>query len=200
MVRRGIQSHVSGVEFVELQVGELAALSHGEKALALYRQAAQAGDTRAQLALAHAHDSGQGATQDTAQALAWLERAAEAGDGEAQFLLAERYGSGRDVVRNDSEARRWLLRAAEQGFAPAQRTLAAALLATDEAQAIAWYEKAAAQNDMAAQRALGDWHERGERYAQAIGWWQRAVRQGDGEAALRIASAILAWRRCWKPW
>ncbi|MET0271863.1 MAG: tetratricopeptide repeat protein, partial [Phenylobacterium sp.] len=60
----------------------------------LYRDLAEAGDAKAQLALGLIYDLGRGVPRDQAQAVGWYRRAAEQGDGDAQFNLGVMFYNG----------------------------------------------------------------------------------------------------------
>ena len=58
-----------------------------QKAISALREAAEAGDTEAQVALGTALAAGEGGIQDHEEALSWLRRAAANGDTMAMFNL-----------------------------------------------------------------------------------------------------------------
>ena len=101
------------------------ALSRGD-ALALPRLTglAEAGDNRAQLALASLYETGgAGLTRDLASARYWTRRAAESGEGVAMhnlgLFLMRGDGGGQDL----SEAALWFRRAADRGVIDSQYNL-----------------------------------------------------------------------------
>ena len=86
-----------------------------EAAMATLREAAEQGDTQAQLALGNAYADGDGVTTDEAEAVKWYRWAAEQGDPEAQVSLGAMYSEGRGVTEDQAEGLRWMLSAAELG-------------------------------------------------------------------------------------
>lgn len=122
----------------------LAAYDAGDlrAAYAAWLPLAEAGDSRAQVALAGLLESGgPGLERDPAAAVAWYRRAAGSGDPIAQMNLGERHARGQGLPRDAVRALAWFMLAAEQGQAwaagrrdalaadltPAQRVQAAAL-------------------------------------------------------------------------
>ena len=86
--------------------------------------AAEAGDARAQFALAVMYDTGDGVPYDFPLALSWFRRAAEGGYAVAQAKLGLMYLVGWAVARDPAEAARWYRKAADQGNRIAQARLA----------------------------------------------------------------------------
>src|SRR5580692_5730202 len=93
------------------------------------------------------------AAQDAAAGLdpALLAKA-KAGDPSSEYLVAIEYQKGDIVPRDFVQAAAWLRKAADQGYAGAQAALAlcyaqGAGITQDNAQALALYQKAVAQND-----------------------------------------------------
>lgn len=142
------------------------------KAVAIWHEAARAGDADCQLALAEALWHGQGTLPDPEAALRWYEQAALAGRPLAQARLAAAYAMGlpethirqgkpsQAFTKDRSKARHWAKMAAEQGYADAQ-VLLAWLLSREEdegsrdvAGAIDWYGRAMDQGSAAAMIGL----------------------------------------------
>ncbi len=86
--------------------------------------AAEAGDPRAQFALAIMYDTGDGVPHDFPLALTWFRRAAEGGYDVAQAKLGLMYLVGWAVPRDPGAAARWYRKAADQGNTIAQLRLA----------------------------------------------------------------------------
>ena len=86
--------------------------------------AAEAGDPRAQFALALIYDTGDGVPHDFPRALSWFRRAAEGGYAVAEAKLGLMYLVGWAVPRDPVAAAGWYRKAAEQGNAIAQARLA----------------------------------------------------------------------------
>lgn len=93
------------------------------EALALYEQAARAGDTEAMLRAGSAYASGLGAAQDIDRAARWYSQAAQAGNVEAQYRLGMAYADGLGVNKDIAQARYWLEKAAARGYPAAKLTL-----------------------------------------------------------------------------
>ena len=92
-----------------------------DEALAQWREAAEAGDTRAQVAIAGLYHFGEGVPQDDAEAARWYRRAARRGNADAQQSLGDFYAEGRGVAQDLVTAHMWLGLAAAQGKAWAER-------------------------------------------------------------------------------
>jgi hypothetical protein len=92
-------------------------------ALAAWKPAAEAGDRRAQYALATLYDAGEGVAKDQTEAARWFEKAAMQGDADAQFALGVDYDTGEGVAADKARAAAWYRRAADQGHASAMYNL-----------------------------------------------------------------------------
>ena len=66
-----------------------------EKAVQLYRKAAEAGNAAAQRSLGYCYECGEGVEQDFVQAAFWYKKGAEGGDPDAQVNLANFYFGGK---------------------------------------------------------------------------------------------------------
>lgn len=93
-----------------------------DRAIELYRRAADAGDAAAQYAYAYAQCWSAGRY---AEGLNWIERSAEQGYAPAEYLLHTAYRDGRGVEQNFETARMWLERPAARGYPLAVRGLRA---------------------------------------------------------------------------
>ena len=117
-------------------------------ALREFIEAANSGDTRAQLVAALLYAAGKGIAHNDSEAMKWFRRAAEQGNPHAQFNLAVMYHTERGIARNMAEAERWYRKAAEQGLAQAQGDLGAMYLSQtgvkyNYPEALNWLRKAA---------------------------------------------------------
>lgn len=74
-----------------------------EKAVPLYRRAAEQGHSDAQHMLSDCYREGKGVAEDHAQAVQWLRKAAEQGNTGAQYDLALAYKYGQLSVQQDAE-------------------------------------------------------------------------------------------------
>jgi TPR repeat protein len=113
------QGHIKAL----LRAGKLHVKPHWEQAVALYRQAAQAGLAEAQFALGQAYAAGKGVDQNYLLAVRWLSEAAQQGLATAQFAIAEMHIEGHGVARDPKQALVWLRKAARQNHLGAQVAL-----------------------------------------------------------------------------
>lgn len=125
------------------------------EAVAIWTQAAAAGDAQAQFGLGIAYDLGQGVGQDEARACTWYRRAGEAGIAAASFDMAVMLDQGRCGARDAAQAAEWYGRAAADGHARAEYDLAQMYEAGDGVprnldQALTWYQAASADGIAAA--------------------------------------------------
>ena len=95
-----------------------------KSALTHFLPDAEAGDSRAQLAIALIYHKGQGVDPDPAEAVKWYRMAAEQGNPTAQNNLGVIYRLGDGVDRNPREAFSWIWMSAMQGYARAELNLA----------------------------------------------------------------------------
>lgn len=94
-----------------------------ERALAVWRPLAEAGDAASQFNVGMMHARGEGVAKDYAEAARWFRKAAEQGEVQAQARLGGMYARGIGVERDDREAADWLYRAAEQHHVESQYDL-----------------------------------------------------------------------------
>lgn len=143
-------------------------LTPEEKFLKL-RNAADAGDAKAQTTLGIMYFTGEAISKDesgkvlktdAAKAAAWFHRAALQGNSDAQFNLGLMYATGKGGLTQDSvKAVDFFRKAALQGNADAQNNLGAMYhmgegVKQDIAEAKKWYKKSAAQGNADAQANL----------------------------------------------
>lgn len=144
--------------------------------------AALAGDRDALFALAQ--DYGKGTADEIADVNRMLQALAVS-TAAAQFEMASRLYQGRGAPLSRSEALSFYRQSADAGFAPAQERIGAFLdygtmgMQRDSKAALDWYLKAAAQNEHAAENAIGVIYHNartGQRdYAKAAEWYAKAV-------------------------
>jgi TonB family protein len=158
-----------------------------------YLAAAQAGDRDALFALAQEY--GAGMIDEVADVNRMLQ-ALSVSTAAAQFELATRLYQGRGARLNRAEALSWYRLSADAGFAPAQERIGAFLdygtmgLQRDSKTAMAWYLKAAAQDNHEAENALGVMYHNARDvprdYVKAAEWYAKAVAGGNtwGQANL----------------
>lgn len=93
-------------------------------AIACFLQAAEQGDSAAQVRLANCYYNGEGVNKNYPEAVKWYKKAAEQGDVYAQYKFGRCYDFGEGVIKDQTEAVNWYKKAAEQGLADAQYNLA----------------------------------------------------------------------------
>lgn len=112
------------------------------------KEAADLGDSNAQMIMSYFYMKGVGTKRDEKEASKWIRKAAESGDAFAQYLTGRMYYEGKYLVQNYNEAAQWLSKAAEQGYDYALSQLGATYEKLgDYETAYFWYLLAAA-----------DWH------------------------------------------
>lgn len=114
-----------GTAMADYAVG-LKAYSAGnyEVARTQFAPDAEAGDSRAQLALALIFHKGLGVERDFAKAIGWYEKSSNQGNATAQNNLGVMYRRGEGVEQDPREAFAWIWAAAMQGFSRAELNLA----------------------------------------------------------------------------
>ncbi len=125
----------------------------------------------------------------TADTIDRIREQALAGDPTAQTVLGYCHFFGQaNLPPSFDEAIAWLLRAAESGDVTSQFNVALAYERgrSDMARAAPWYQKAAAQGHLTAQRALANCLFDGvgliTNFYEAATWYRKAADQGDAEA------------------
>lgn len=93
-------------------------------AFAEFKRLAEAGDPRAQTALALMYKFGEAVDKDVQAAFEWYKKAATADYPPAQFNLAMMYLEGNGTNQNVQSAIEWFKRAGEAGFDRARKKLA----------------------------------------------------------------------------
>jgi len=128
----------------------------------LIERAVEASDAPAARVLAEGYLSGWSGTVDPARAQRYLRLASERGDVQATFRLGEMLFTGHGVEKNPAEAERLFLKAATAGHVEAQAMFGMqrltgylAGLTADPNEALAWLERAAAQDEPHALFYLG---------------------------------------------
>ena len=167
-----------------------------DKAVQMYRQAAQLGHAPAQYVMGNRYSSGAGVTMDKEEAVKWYRMAAEQGNVEAQYALASCYWGGDGVQKSNEEAFKWYRKAAEVGYALAQTQVGYFYydgcwdIERDLQTAVLWFRRAAMSGDLAGQFMLGYCYENGEGVEQnreeAIKWYKRAARYHESASQDRL--------------
>jgi len=128
-------------------------------AIQWYRQAADLGDSHAQVWLGYIYDK----AEENEQAVTWYRKAAEQGDPAGKQGLAAMYAAGEGVTRDMEHALSLMRKAAEQDFLPSILLLAAT------------FEKGV--EGVAVDLPL------------SLKYWRQAAELGDQQAMLRIVKA-----------
>ena len=133
------------------EIGEGVAQSWPDAVL-LYRAAAGQGHAQAQCNLGWCYEFGKGVPQDAKAAARWYGEAALQRDPRAECCLAICYTNGTGVAADPVRAVQLYTLSAQAGFVPAMRNLAQMVhlgrgTAKNDEAALAWYQKAAAQDD-----------------------------------------------------
>jgi TPR repeat protein len=157
--------------------------------VAVYRQAATAGNVKAQVALAQLYLRGEGVTKDLAEAARWYrEAASKHNDANAQYALGVLLDRGIGVEKDPIEALLWFQRAAQQGHPAALTNTGVAyskgeVVPRDYAKAATYFQRAAEAGVAQAQFNLGLLYENGlgvqKDPVQAYRWFSAAAKGGD---------------------
>ena len=164
------------------------------------RQAAQAGQVPAQLALAQMYMDGKGTPADPHTALMWYAVAASNGSAAAMNMAGRCHELGQGTPVDCGLAAAWYRRAAEAGLDWGMYNLAN-LLATgrgvtrDAAAALALYRRAAHLGHAKSMNLLARHLEEGletDRDPQAaLAWYRRSAESGDFRGQANYASILL---------
>lgn len=119
-----------------------------EKALAVWRPLAEAGDSEAQFRTGLLFLNGRGIEADSAEAAYWFQLAGGMGHARAGYMLADMYAAGNGVEEDPHQAFEWYFFAAEQGDPRAQLQtgilyLDGEITNSDWVQAHIWFSRAA---------------------------------------------------------
>lgn len=118
---------------------------------------------------------------------------AQAGDANAQFELAEAYDFARGAPQNTQEALRWYKAAAAQGLPAAQNSAGSMLLGQRKfAEALGWFEKAAAQENVQSINSLAYLYDTGQGVKQdrskSLALYTKAANLGWAESMWNLAN------------
>ncbi len=173
-----------------------------DRAVTLYKQAAEAGDLRAMVSLAQLHESGTGVPQDQDMALSLYERAAEGGSFDAMINLAVTLFEGNIVPKDEARAIALLQKAAEGGSAKATFNLG--VLAQDgvsgePTEALNYFEKAARDGEYQGYLAAAILLDEGRGVAQdpveAARMLLRGAAEDNGTIVSQLSLASDQWTR-----
>ncbi len=168
------------------------------KAVARYRELAEAVEVRAMFQIGVLYGQGRGVPQDDAVAAQWFEKAASHDDTSAMLSLANLCAEGRGIKRDNQKIFSLCAKAAELGNPRALYNLGVAYahgrgVAKDEAKALEYYRAAAngaypeAMNNLGLMYIAGRGAERNA--AEGVDWFQRAATLGNLEAMHNLSQA-----------
>jgi TPR repeat protein len=121
-----------------------------ESAADNYRLSAVSGNVKSQRNLAYMYERGDGIDQDLYKAYQWHLRSAENSLASGQLKVGLMLLKGEGVDENRDEGLVWIKKSAESGEADAQFVLGLLLIENEPAEAVMWYEKAAASDHILA--------------------------------------------------
>jgi Caspase domain/Sel1 repeat len=129
------------------------------KALPIYQQLAEGGDSESMASLGYFYYNGWGVSQDYSQAAKWFEKAAGAGETSVMSALGLMYAMGKGVRQNDAVSVGWNRKAAAAGDATGMLGLAFMYengrgVPKNMSTAIDWYRKSANAGDDTAKQNL----------------------------------------------
>lgn len=118
------------------------------KAVEVWKKAADGGDTDAMVRLAELHKEGDVVELDKEESVKWYRKAAESGNAIAQLRLALCYHDGEGIEQDAEEAAKWMLKSAEQGTSRESQWLMGRFyedgtgVEKNLAEAVKWFERA----------------------------------------------------------
>jgi len=159
-----------------------------DKALELFRKAADRGYADAQINVGYMYVNGLGVKQNYGIGLEWYLKASEQGEAVAQTNIADIYRRGLGVPKDYGKALEWYRKAAAQGDAFAQAGIGSMYVKgqgvpKDYGKALELFQKAADQGDANGQHELGEMYASGRGVAKddakAAEWYGKAAEQGN---------------------
>jgi TPR repeat protein len=120
-------------------------------ALRYFQQAAQAGNSWAELQIGYQYQYGEGVPQNLSEAVRWYTRSAQHGNARGQKNLGQMYEEG-GVAEDWVTAARWYQKSADQNWKNGQYALGRAYqfgigVPQNRQKAIEWFQRAAANGD-----------------------------------------------------
>lgn len=158
------------------------------------------GERAGRIAEAYRDDYEEELPLDLTKARAWFARAAEAGHTQSMISLGSMLARGQGGAADAAASKVWLEKAAAADEEGHQLQAIGQALLSDEAddgghaQAIAWFEKAAAKNNISAMFWLGRHHASGQSgkkdSAKAQEWFERIAQSKGGYSRLTSIARI----------
>ena len=170
------------------------------KAVALYYEAAGAGDVDAQIAIGGILYTSE---SNKYEAVEWLEKAAAQGSTNAMTVLGQMYRLGEGIPQNHQEAFKWYKMAADLGDASSQYFVgmmyySGSGVAQSVQDAIQWLRKSADRGDADAQTTLGFQYSTGAGVdkddGEAVRLWRLAADQNSSVAQYYLGKMYEAGR------
>ena len=167
-----------------------------QQAVYWFEQAAEQGNSYAQMALGDLYEQGAGVNKNLKVAADWREKAAKRGNVQAQLKLGQMYLAGAGVDKNLNKAEYWLKRASIGGNSEAQFELGKLYRIEgwphhDSAQGYSWLAKSAEQGYEGAVEFLHFFEHIGlqlkEDLSQRAPQLHKLATDGDAEAQYQLA-------------
>lgn len=168
-----------------------------EKALLLYEQATEAGDSYGMNCLALCYRDGKGCSKDLARYIELLNKSADLGNPVSMTNLGYAFSSGCGVEKSYDKANELYIQASNMGHAAAYANLGVSYeygygFEKDLVKAFQFYKIAAEADDCFAQRNIGRCYQYGygteSDMSQAYIWYLKAAEGGD-----RVAQYKVGW-------
>ncbi len=171
-----------------------------EAALALFRQAVDAGNAFAMNEIGYMYNHGLGVEQDYEKSLEWYRKAADAGDGSALTNLGYMYFNGFAVDQDYAKAMEYFEQAAEMGVSIAMTSIGhmyymGAGVEQDYEKAMEWYLKGAEAGDPDAMNSIGFMYQNGQAvdvdYVKGVEWYRKGAEGGNMTAMFNLGWSYL---------
>ena len=168
------------------------------EAIALMRQAADAGYAVAMDGMGFSYEMGRGVTRDFNEALRWYRKSANAGNGAAMHRIGLAYEHGESVSPDPGEAVRWYRKSADAGNVAGMAATGRSYengfgVARDLSEAVRWFRKAAAAGGSTGMERLGAAYLKGRGVVrdpvEAVRWFHRAADAGNLAAMRSLGDA-----------
>ena len=162
-----------------------------EKALDIYRKAAELGYADAQNTVGFLYQNGIGAEKNGSEAVTWYQKAVDLGYAIAELNLGVCYERAIGVEQDRKKAVELYKKSANKGYKGGQEFLANCYrfgrgVEKNEKEAAEWFKKAAEQGMIYSQVSLGFFYENGmgveQNNEEAVKWYRKAADQNDTTA------------------
>ncbi len=166
-----------------------------DRALAILKPLAEAGDSQAQITLGFMYDHGQGVEKSPTESIKWYRMAAEQGVPFVQHDMGVKYFQGQGVEQNYLEAAKWWELSGNAGIADSQFNLGLMYyrglgVPKNYVKAATLFEAAAVQGHGSAQYSLAVMYAFGQSknkdYATALKWFRKSAAQNIAQAQFNL--------------